>query len=399
VTVPFSPAQQIVIDAVNHALGREPFGASLAGDEPVDWDDVLAIALREGLAALVHAGMASCCASVPEVSRTRLKVGYLGAVTWFDACLEPSLQTVLRTLHSLGIEPIVLKGAALAYTVYPRPYLRTMGDVDLLLSEEEAVRAAEGLKGAGFFSVDNEAGVGHHLPPRRAARWRLRIELHHHLLPRRNPYAIDLHGFRRRSRADSVAGVETQVPAPVDALHLACLHLSYSHRYRWFLLRGLTDIVAITTRWASELDWDFFLALTRASRTHGAAYWPLWLCRDWMGAKVPEQVLSRLAPMAPIRRLISAAASPQYILGSRQSPETANDLVRDLLLDLSLHQGCSAIDQTKALVRGLFPPPEALGHLPAELSRSRLRYSAYLIRPDRMIRGAIALGRLLAKAA
>jgi hypothetical protein len=67
-----------------------------------------------------------------------------------------------------------------------------------------------------------------------------------------------------------------------------------------------------------------------------------------------------------------------------------------LLLDMSLRDGCSAAERLRALGRGLFPPASHLGHLPPEIAGSRLRYAAYLGRPGRAARGLQAISRLVA---
>ena len=44
---------------------------------------------------------------------------------------------VLAALESAGIRPVILKGAALAYSLYPTPALRPRADLDILVAPDE----------------------------------------------------------------------------------------------------------------------------------------------------------------------------------------------------------------------------------------------------------------------
>ncbi len=398
-TARLSPEHRLIISLSRIALGLETQAEGETGNQDSwDWDLVCTAASREGLAPLVYAALQSTKLPVPDPIRATLRMGYLAAVTRTEACLEPTLRRLLPGLESLGLKPIVLKGAALAYTAYADPVYRTMADIDLLLPCDQMARAEDALRELGF-STDGDAPEPghHHLRPRYSAEWPLGVEIHHHLLPESNRYQIDPDGYWTRCQTAEVAGVEARVLAPEDALHFACVHLAYAHRYRWFPLRSLIDVLAITTSANLDLDWSLFVAITRLSRTAGAVYWPLLLSRDWLGAPVPERALSALAPPPMVGRLVAAVADPSSIIDREASREKGADVLYDLLLNLSLYQGCSRADQARAVLRSLFPPPELVGHLPAEFTRQRLRYAAYLARPGRVGRGVVAFGRLLAR--
>jgi hypothetical protein len=54
-----------------------------------------------------------------------------------DLVLERALLTAVDDLEHAGIDVRVLKGAAIAHTVYPRPELRSFRDVDLLVRDQQ----------------------------------------------------------------------------------------------------------------------------------------------------------------------------------------------------------------------------------------------------------------------
>jgi hypothetical protein len=390
----FSAEQLFLIECIRCALGgirRRDVPA--AGPDP-DWELVVDMALKQSIAPLVYVGIAGSSRPVPAATVTRLRTAYLGAVVWTDATLEPVLRGALRALAGAGLKPILLKGAALANTVYPEPALRTMGDIDLLVSSSERDRAGEALRRFGFSPRPGYATPWHHLPPLRSPDGDMVVELHDQLVPVSAPCCVDLEAVYSRSEEIDVAGIRALVLSPVDALHHVCLHTSWGHRYERFPMRALADVLALAAQTGRDMDWDLLLKVTRRSRSDGAVYWPLRLSRDWLGAPVPEYVLSHLSPPWPVQRLLAAAADPEYILDGSMPAGEGNEVLYRALLGLSLHGGLSARQQLAALLRDLFPSPECIGHLPQEVTRSRFRYAAYLSRPARVARGVIALGRL-----
>jgi len=398
VTATLSPEQRLLAACIG-----QPFGiACLAQPESprdtrLNWEVAADLASQHGLAPLVYAGLVKLDVAAPMEFHERLRAQSLGALVRSEAWIEPSLAAVLDVLQSHGLAPIVLKGAALAYTAYPEPAQRTFSDIDLLLPEEEVCRASGVLRERGFSLDDRAKAPEHHLAVHYVPDAPVGVELHCHLLPRPHPYAICLEQLRSRSRMARVAGVEARVLAPSDALLVACLHLSYTHRYRWFLLRALTDVLAITASNAKNVDWEGFFETVQRSRASGAVFWPLQLSRRWLDAPIPAWVLSGLAPSTMRRTLVNAVAEPCYLLDD-EVPEGSGVLYQ-LLLELSLYQGCSLGTQVRSVLRCLFPPPEAVGHLSARLTRSRVRYAFHLGRPSRLARGIISLGRLILRLA
>ena len=386
------------MDAVRLSFGRPlPDAGGLASQPSLNWDSLLAQVSKQALAPLVYSGLKRSRVTVPAEVQGRLKMGFLGAVLRLESSLNPTLRLVLQQLGDVGVKPIVLKGAALAHTVYPEPAFRTMGDVDLLVAEDEIDRARQALDGLDSVAAGGVEKDHHHLNPRLVTDRSVWVEIHHHLIPEDNPYALNPRDCWDRSLSADLAGVKARVLAPTDSLHFVCLHLSYAHRYRWHPLRSLIDILALTSAGESTLDWDLFLRTTRRSRTAGAVYWPLLLASQWLGAPVPEEVLSVLAPMSAVRSLVSATMDPRYLLEDQTPEERGNDVLYNVLLSLSLVTGCSTGRQVAATLRAIFPTPEGVGHLPPEVTRSRWRFGAYLARPDRTLRGLLAFGRLLGR--
>ena len=63
-------------------------------------------------------------------------------------------QQVLTRVHAaladIGVQPIILKGTALAYALYPDPMLRARGDTDIIIPSTERRRVHDVLTTLGF---------------------------------------------------------------------------------------------------------------------------------------------------------------------------------------------------------------------------------------------------------
>jgi len=109
--------------------------------------DVLAAARTEG----VHLVLADRFA-VPGLAEELRRAAVL------DEIGARELRAVLAALAHAGVRPVLLKGAALAYTHYPRPELRVRSDTDLLISDHARTRTADALTALGYFRADEVDG-------------------------------------------------------------------------------------------------------------------------------------------------------------------------------------------------------------------------------------------------
>jgi hypothetical protein len=140
------------------------------------------------------------------------------------------LREVLEALARQGLSVLLLKGAALAYTLYPEPYLRSRSDTDLLLpSREDAERAWRVLQNSGYQRSYIELGdlIHYELGCYKIS--------HGGLI-----HTLDLHWqlsntalFTKRFTFTELAAAAIPIPTlglhaygldPVHALLLACMH-------------------------------------------------------------------------------------------------------------------------------------------------------------------------------
>ncbi len=141
-----TPAEELLCAVIR----GEPFPLAVLADEKFQLEFVQASA-RHGLQPLLYFRLqtASDQENWPAELRGRLAVEWRAhAVREALACHE--LVRVLTALAGAGVQPLLMKGAALAYSHYPSPSLRPRGDADLLIPENQWLETVRCLQGLGY---------------------------------------------------------------------------------------------------------------------------------------------------------------------------------------------------------------------------------------------------------
>ncbi|MEJ2068649.1 MAG: nucleotidyltransferase family protein [Deltaproteobacteria bacterium] len=125
--------------------------SQIAWDEftPADWKLFSQMAEREGVAPLMYWKLKDSPVAVPLSTFNLLRSTYYQTLAQ-NTLMYQELERILTALDEAGIAVIVLKGAALAATVYEDIGLRPMGDLDLLVREEEFQEALDVLLSIGY---------------------------------------------------------------------------------------------------------------------------------------------------------------------------------------------------------------------------------------------------------
>jgi hypothetical protein len=220
------------------------------------------------------------------------------------------LRELVEALRARGIESMLIKGLALALTVYRDLGERPMSDVDLLVPTGAASRALEVLAGLGMES----------LSPRPKALIRV---LHGVGLRRRDGFELDLHwhsakdfcaggvdqAMWARRRPLVLRGVPAQVPSPT---HL--LLQSVVHGVQWNVVppvRWIAD-AAMILRGDDGVDWAEIVRLAEESECSLVVSRGLRHLGEY-SLPVPERVVAHLErrPSSPLER---------YEMRLRQAP-------------------------------------------------------------------------------
>ena len=129
-------------------LAHEIFDQAMDIDaSTVDWSTVLAEAQRHKVTALMYPAIRSMD-GVPEAIFNKVCGTAITVATASEAMLKEQ-RRILDLLEARQIPCAVLKGTSVAY-LYPHPELRTIGDIDILVDEENLDEACKALQADGF---------------------------------------------------------------------------------------------------------------------------------------------------------------------------------------------------------------------------------------------------------
>lgn len=172
---------------------------------------------------------------------------------------------VLGEFHRRGIQPMLLKGAALTLQHYRDFGLRPMEDVDILVREHQWRPAVDTLRELGWkprARMTPRHAVAAHAMEFADTRAQ-RIDLHWHLLPDSCwPHADD--PFWERASAAALHGTRVWTLDPTDQLFHACAHgVKWEHVPP---LRWIADAAMILGEPSVTVDWERLVRLAEHLR-------------------------------------------------------------------------------------------------------------------------------------
>jgi hypothetical protein len=263
---------------------------------PFRWPLLWALAEREKAVPVLWRRLAT----VGGVSQAPQEHRQLALVHDFRAAhLEEVLGRVLDTLATARVEAILLKGAALAVSVYPRFGDRPMGDLDLLIDRRDAETAQRALRENGWYSEDEPSAVyvdHHHLPPLLAKDGSTALELHTGLFAGR-PFSFGAEEVRAGATTVEWKGRRVRVPDPHHLLVHLCTHFAFSHEFTGGVWRAIRDVQALVA--GGSLSWERVVREARAAGATRECYWTLRLARALAGVDVDAGALRALEPGMP----------------------------------------------------------------------------------------------------
>lgn len=280
------------------------FAALLRG-EPVPWsevggdgDQVLAALADEDLIPLVHQSLRRLGGGVDWPEEVRRKVQERAAAAAATELLaRRELLRVLDALARHGVEPLLLKGTALAYGLYPEPSLRPRADTDWLIRDEDrdAVRAVMGELGYTPALLCDGELVFRQFELERRDDWDLTHAMDFHWRISTQVVFADLFAYgelRQRAQRIPALGPQARGCGVLDALLLALIHPVMHHRAEVRLI-WMYDVHLLAQRLDGS-GWSAFVELACRKRVARVAAWGLEGARRYLRTPVPAPVLERL---------------------------------------------------------------------------------------------------------
>lgn len=281
------------------------------------------------------------------------------------AFFELRRDQLVEHLREQGIGVVVLKGAALAGTVYDDPVQRDQGDFDLLVRPEDLRRTVAAIESAGYRKPSPQSRFEQYL------RFHFHVpllhpdahitEVHWAMARATSPFHLDPRAVLERAvKLERSGAVTLTVPCPEHQL----LHIVLQNLQENFSSLGrLVDIDRIVAA-TPGLDWDLLLSAARNGGMQFPTALSLQLARRILHAPVPEEPVRELIPSPVVRFHLAIMRPSESFLSQRLCDTFAASQLHEFWL---VHGAARRARQLFAAMRSgaaaTFPETERLSSL------------------------------------
>ena len=208
------------------------------------------------------------------------------------------LMSVLAVLAAEGIYPILLKGSALAYSLYDSPASRPRDDTDLLIRRSHVDPVRRVLAHKGYTAPIHCDGdlLFCQFPLEKTDEFGLVHTYDFHWKISTQSVFANLLVFDEMAAAAMVLpalGVHARSAGPLHALLLACIHPAMHHQNAESLI-WIYDVHLLASR-LSEREFDSFAELAVAKHVSAICAHQLGAARRWLGTRIPYSAMMKLA--------------------------------------------------------------------------------------------------------
>jgi hypothetical protein len=269
----------------------------LRGEVPVasDWPAILMLANRALVTAQLHAAITQAGAThlLPEDVRTFLCEAFKRNRER-NRRLSAQLTDALRALNDAGIEPVLLKGAAVwATSGRGLEFDRILTDLDILVKPSEVEHAIDAFDRAGFPCAARHYGLHTVAEFGRPTDVGF-IDLHQRPP---GPFQIaQVDNLDSFCTPVSWSGTRAKAPAPAIQILFTVLHDQFHDGDYWrggFVLRHLLDIAELS-KVPQSVDWLVLHELCKTSLVRNALGSQLVAAERFLGVAVPAHITRRL---------------------------------------------------------------------------------------------------------
>jgi len=269
----------------------------------VDWARLLALAEEHGVEGHLATSFRLLEGTlVPPEMRQKL-AERKRVQTFFTLRLNAELFRLLEQFRAHGIGAVAIKGPVLAVQAYGDPAMRSYGDLDLLVPQQDIRRATELMSAAGFLpavslsAIDAGKIPGQYLFSKPDSK--LLFELHNDFTLRYFPRRLPLTEFFARQIRVQVDGHEIPALSVEDELVLICIH---GAKHFWERLMWIADVAALISRQTS-MGWQRVADAASAVKAERMLHTGLRLASDLLRAQLPDKVQAAVQADARAARL------------------------------------------------------------------------------------------------
>ena len=267
----------------------------------IKWEYLIQIAAEQKVIPLLYQSLKKICPeAVPKTYRDRLRQEVL-VNTAQNLCLATELVKLLNLLKEQDIPAIPFKGPVLAASVYGNLALRQFCDIDILVPEQDFVKATEVLSQNEYRPTEERwllSDTQHTASLLYANEYslvrndeRVCLDLHHRIIAKQYfSVQIDFEYWWQRLEPVSMLNTTVLNFQSEDLLLILCVHGS---KHLWSRLGWLCDIAELI-RVDQEIDWARLLKKSRDWGCERMLLLSLCLANNLLGTELPSLVHQRI---------------------------------------------------------------------------------------------------------
>jgi hypothetical protein len=258
--MPDDPSLVVAVAGTGLAGDRYPWPSAALGDDA--WSALLQAVTRHRLVGLLDSAVTA--GHLPVTPHQHEELGSASVVAAASCLLrERAALDAVGWLAVAGVDHRLLKGSALAHTVYPDAHLRTFGDVDVLVAPGRFDDAVRALEAGGCARVEPERRPGFDARFAKSTVMRhpddFEIDLHRTLAPVPFGPLIHVDDLFATTVSASIGGMAVPVLDAESTLVHVSLHAVLSGPVRLMTLRDVAQVlpradpgrtVDLATRWS-----------------------------------------------------------------------------------------------------------------------------------------------------
>jgi len=349
----------------------------------LDWDYALQMGKDHSLAPLLyhHLHRHNLDHQIPQSTMDQLHDIYYTNLAR-NILLYDELSQISECFEGREIPLVVVKGLALAETVYRNVALRPMADVDLLVEKRNLPEVMKAFSKLGFEILPQEKEITlkymnelhlvkhqeniKHLPS-------LIVNIHWDLtapIRFRGATKTNTRQMIERAQPTKIANSNVLVMTPEDQILHVIYHATFQHPFIGLL--QLCDVAELIKLEENELNWQSLVKRARNGRIATATHCLLTSAETLLGAPIPDWALRSLAPNLLKRGLLNTVfGKTNFLAECPTRPVAPRYLLQTLMLD-------KTVDTLSLLWKAAFPPPKWLAAY-YDSSRSRKLYLSHLL--------------------
>jgi len=240
-----------------------------------------------------------------------------------DMLVRLELKKVLQVLLEIGIQPVLLKGTPLSFSLYPQPGLRPRCDTDLLIAKEDMTNVSELMVQLGYESLYDAKVELISSQMTFIKKGKLKVshayDVHWRISNARRSFSEELNysDLHKDALEISRLGPNAKTLSNINALLLACFHRAVHFSYEGDRLIWLYDIHLLVGG-LDEHQFDLFYQKAKKMEIITICSDAILTAQDWFNTSLTVAMLERLS------KLPVSEPSTAYLTAGRQAVIKSN---------------------------------------------------------------------------